>query len=105
MQRAHRARVLDAIDFQERQPKPTLPRRLLTSAMVLVVLLLFIKAVDIGIRVINRFLLASGQGPADVQPQAQPKEPDLTKPYFVTVDPPAGSASSSSASRADMSAK
>ena len=101
LQRAIRARALDTIE-RASQPKMSLQRRLLTGALVLLVLLLLVTLIDFGVRVMHHIMQIWGYEEAPMQ--TVPIEPD--RPFYISVEPaqedqstPASGDSSSAASK------
>lgn len=92
VQQAIRDRALATIEFAERQPKPSLRRKLATGLLVVVMVVLFLVAVDFGVRIMHRILLL---WEVDESSAPTPVPLDPKQPFFISVDPPANSASSS----------
>ncbi len=83
-QRAIRARALDTINLQINQPTPTLRRRLMTGAMVLVIVMLLVLTIDFGVRVMHHIMQIWGYEEVPVPPPVF--NPD--QPFYITVEPP-----------------
>lgn len=89
-QEAIRARAIATLENEARQPQPTTRRKIYTAVAALVTVLLLGFGIDFGVRIIQRILSLYGQ--EESAPAPVPTGPD--QPYFITVDPPAGEASS-----------
>lgn len=94
LQQAIRDRALATLEFAERQPKPSLRRKLTTGLMVVVIVALLLVAIDFGVRIMHRILLLWAVDDSSA-PVATPQPLDPKQPFFISVDPPANSASSS----------
>jgi hypothetical protein len=86
LQQAIRARALATLENDERQPKPTTRRKIITGVLALVVVFLLFLAIDFAVRIIQRVLELYEQEETSVP---APVTPDPNRPFFITVDPPA----------------
>jgi len=95
LQRAIRERALARIQAEQNQPRPSLRRKLTVGLLVLLTVTLLLVGIDFSVRVMHRILAL--WSPESNAPQPPPSlGPD--QPYYITVEPPAESASSASSS-------
>jgi hypothetical protein len=91
LQAAIRARALATLENAERQPRPTLRRKLTMGLFAVLVVVGLSFTFDMVIRVMHHILIVWYGDPAEsVQPV--PKF-DPSKPFYITVDPPLESSS------------
>jgi hypothetical protein len=86
MQQAIRARALTTLENDERMPKPSTRRKVITGVLAVVTVVLLFLAIDFAVRILQRVLALYGQDETSV---TAPKPFDPNKPFFITVEPSA----------------
>jgi len=99
LQEAIRARAIATLENADRQPEPSMRRKLWTGVLAVVTVVLLVVAIDFAVRIIQRILALYGQEETTVP---APASADPNQPFYITVDPPAEAPDSkASASSAD----
>ncbi len=86
MQEAIRARALTTLENDERMPRPTTRRKVITGVLAVLTVFLLFLAIDFAVRIIQHILELYGKQEASV-PAPATFDPD--KPFYITVDPQA----------------
>lgn len=91
LQRAIKARALRTIENQENQPRLSVRRKLVFAGLSILTVVGLIVLINYGVAIMQRIFELWMEDDAPVVTQPEPGQP-----FYITVDPPSGSAANSS---------